>query len=192
MVTSACLRLLIFLLAILIPDWSGIQSHHFLPSRRGKIGSSDRFYFLGLQNHCRQWLQPWNVKTLVPRKKSYDKPRQHIKTQRHHFADKGPYSQIYCFSRSHVRMWELNHKENWAPKNWCFWIVVLEKTPESPLDSKEIKPVNPKRNQPWIFIGRTDAEALIFWPPDTKSQFIGKDPDAGKDWRQKAEDEMVR
>ena len=89
-------------------------------------------------------------------------------------------------------MWELNHKENWAPKNWCFWIVVLEKTPESPLDSKEIKPVNPKRNPPWIFIGRTDAEALIFWPPDTKSQFIGKDPDAGKDWRQKAEDEMVR
>ena len=77
----------------------GIQCHHFMANRMGKIGSSDRFYFLGLQNHCRQWLQPWNLKTLVPWKKSYDKPRQRIKKQRHHFADKGPYSQSYGFSR---------------------------------------------------------------------------------------------
>ena len=95
-------------------------------------------------------------------------------------------------------MWELDHKESWMPKNWCFWTVVLEKTPESPLDDKEIKPVNPKGNQSWIFIGRTDteAEAPIFWPPVAKSQLAGKDPDVGKDWRQKekvsAEDEMVR
>ena len=93
-------------------------------------------------------------------------------------------------------MWELDHKEGWAPKNWCFWTVVVEKTVESPLDSKEIKPVNPKGNQSLIFIGRTDAEALILWPPDLKTRLIGKDPDAGKDWRQKengvAEDEMVR
>ena len=81
-------------------------------------------------------------------------------------------------------MWDLDHKEGWALKNWCFQIVVLEKTFESPLDSKEIKPDNPKRNQPWIFIGRIDAEALILWLPDEKSQLIGKDPDAGKGWRQ--------
>ena len=94
-------------------------------------------------------------------------------------------------------MWELDHEEGWAPKNWCFWIVALEKTPESPLDCKEIKPVNPKGNQPWIFIDRTDAEAeaLILWLPDAKNRLIGKDLDAGKDWRQEkgeTEDEMAR
>ena len=94
-------------------------------------------------------------------------------------------------------MWELDHKEGWAPKNQCFLIVILEKTVESPLDSEEIKPVNPKGNQPWIFIGRADAkaEAPIFWLPDVKSQIIGKDPDAGKDWGQgekgTTEDKMV-
>ena len=122
------------------------------------------------------------IKTLVPWKESYDKARQCIKKQRHHFANKGPYSQSYGFSSSHVQMWELDHKEGWAPKNWCFQTVVLEKTLGSPLDSKEIKPVNPKGNQPWIFIGRTDAEAKapILWPPDAKSWLIGKDPDVGK------------
>ena len=92
-------------------------------------------------------------------------------------------------------MWELDDKEGWAPMNWCFQIVVLEKTFESPLDSKEVKPVNPKGNQLWLFIGRTDTEALILWPPDVKSPLIGKDPDAGKDWGQEekgaTEDEMV-
>ena len=94
-------------------------------------------------------------------------------------------------------MWELEHKEGWGPKNWCFWTVVLEKTLESPLDCKEIQPVHPKGNQSWVFIGRTDAEAEapIFWPPDAKSWLIGKDPDAGKDWRQEEkgtiEDEVV-
>ena len=122
---------------------------------------------------------------LVLWKKSYDKSRQHIKKQRHHFADKGLYNQSYGFSNSHVLMWELDHKEDWAPKNWCFQAVVLERTLESLLDCKEIKPVNPKRYQPWIFIGRTDGEteASILRPPDAKSQFIGKDPDAGKDSR---------
>ena len=96
----------------------------------------------------------------------------------------GLYSQRYHFSSSHVWMWELDHKEGWVLKNWCFHTVVLEKTLESPLDSKEIKPVNPIGNQPWIFIGMTDAEAEapIFWPPDVKSQLTGKNPDAGKDW----------
>ena len=96
---------------------------------------------------------------------------------------------------SHVQMWELDHKESWAPKNWCFWTVVLEKTLESLLDCKEIQPVHPKENQSRIFIGRTEAEALILWPPDVKHWLLGKDPDAGKDWRQEekgmTEDEIV-
>ena len=119
-------------------------------------------------------------------KESYDRPRQHVKKQRHYFANKGLSSQSYGFSSSHVQMRELDHKEGWRPKNWCFWTVILEKTLESPLDCKEIKPVNPKGNQPWIFIKRTDAEAEapILWPPDVKSQLIGKDPDTEKDWRQ--------
>ena len=95
-------------------------------------------------------------------------------------------SQSYGFSSSHVWMWELDYKESWAAKNWCSWTVVLEKTPESPLDCKEIQPVNPEGNQYWIFIGRTNAEAEtpILWPPDAKSWLIWKDLDAGKDWRQ--------
>ena len=122
---------------------------------------------------------------LTPWKESYDQPRQHIKKQRHYLVNKGPSSQGYGFSRSHVWMWELDYKESWALKNWCFWTVVLEKTLESPLDCKEIKPVNPKGNQPWIFIGRTDveAEALILWPRDVKNWLIWKDPDARKVWK---------
>ena len=119
------------------------------------------------------------------------------KKQRHYFANKGPSSQSCDFSSSHIWMWELDYKESWAPKNWCFWTVVLEKTLESPLDCKEIQLVHPKGNQYWIFIGRSDteAEAAILWPPDAKNWLIGKDRDAGKDWRQKekgtTEDEMV-
>ena len=111
---------------------------------------------------------------------NFDKPREHIKKQRHHFANKGSYSQSYGFSSSHVWIWELNHKESWAPENWCFWTVVLEKTLESPLDGKEIKPVNPKENQPWIFIGSTYAEAPIFWPPVANSQPLEKTLMLGK------------
>ena len=105
-----------------------------------------------------------------------------ILKMRHHFADKGPYSQSYGFSSNHVCMSELDHKEDWAPKNWYFWSVMLEKTPESSLDCKEIKPVNPKGNLSWIFIGRTDAvaEASILWAPDVKNWLIWRDPDAGK------------
>ena len=108
---------------------------------------------------------------LAPWKKSYDKPRQHIKKQRHYFADKGPSSQGYGFSSGHFWMWELEYKENWAPKNWRFWTEVLEKTLENPLDSKEITSVKPTGNQSWIFIGRTDAEieTPILWPPDGKN-----------------------
>ena len=123
--------------------------------------------------------------------------RQHIKKQRHYFANKGPCSQSYGFSSVHVWMWELDYKESWVPKNLCFWTVVLEKTLESPLDCKEIQPVHPKGNQSWIFIGRTDAEAEtpILWPHDGKNWHIWKDPESGKDWRREqkgmTEDELV-
>ena len=122
---------------------------------------------------------------LAPWKKTYDKPRQHIKKQRHYFVEKSLYSQSYGFSSSHVWMWGLHHKESWALNNWCFWTVVLEKTLESSLDCK-IKPVNPKGNQSWILFGRTDAEAeaTILWPPDAKNWPLRKDPDAGTDWKQ--------
>ena len=129
-------------------------------------------------------------------KESYDQPRQHIKKQRHYFANKGPSSQGYGFSSTHVCMWELDYKESWALKNWCFWTLVLEKTFESPLDYMEIQSIHPK-DQSWVFIGRTDVEAEtpIPWPPDAKSWHIWKDPDAGNDWRQEeketTEDEMV-
>ena len=115
-----------------------IRASGFITSRLiwGKNGNNDKLYFLGLQNHCGWWLQPWNSKTLAPCKKSYDQPRQHIKKQRHRSADKGPYSQGYGFSSSHVWMWEFDHKEGWALKNWCFRTVVLGKTLESPLDCK--------------------------------------------------------
>ena len=118
------------------------------------------------------------LKDFCSLKESHDKPRQHTIKQIHHFANKDSYSQSYGFSKSHVWTWGLDHKEGWVPKNWCFWTVVLE----NPLDCK-IKPVNPKGNQPWIFIGRNDAEAEapIFWPPDVNSLLIGKDPDAGKE-----------
>ena len=123
--------------------------------------------------------------------------RQHIKRWRHFFANKGPSSQNDCFSSSQVWMWELDYKESWSPKKWCFWTVVLEKTLESPLDCKEIQPVHPKGDQSRVFIGRTDVEAEtpLLWPPHVKSWLIRKDPDAGKDWGQEekgmTEDDMA-
>ena len=129
-------------------------------------------------------------------KESYDQPRQHIKKQRPYFANKGPSSQNYGFSIGHVWMWELGYKESWAQKNCWFWAVVLEKTLESPLVCKEIQPVLPK-DQSWVFVGKTDAEAEtpVPWPPDEKNLLVGKDPDAGKDWRLEVkattEDEML-
>ena len=137
------------------------------------------------------------IKRGLPWKKSYDQPKKHIGKQRHCFANKGPSSQGYGFFSSYVWMWELDYKESWAPKNWCFWTVVLEKALESPLDCKEIQPLHPKGEQSWLFIGRTDVEAetLILWPPDVKSWLIWKDCDAREDWRWQekgmTEDEMA-
>ena len=126
------------------------------------------------------------------RKKQHDFQPVFLKTHLHCALTED--NQSCGFPSSYVWLWELYHKEGWAPKNWCFLIVVLQKTLESPMDCKEIKPVHPKGNQSWILIGRTDAEAPILGPPDAKNELLGKDPDAGKDWRQKkgtTEDEMV-
>ena len=116
------------------------------------------------------------IKRFLPLGRKVMTNREHIKKQRHYFANKGPSSQGYDFYSSHVWMWELDYKESWELKNWCFWTVVLEKTLESPLDCKEIQPVHPKGDQSWLFIGRTDAEAEspIIWPPNVKRWLIGK------------------
>ena len=129
--------------------------------------------------------------------KLWPKPRQYIKKQRHYFANKGLSSQSYGFPSSHVWMWELDCEEGWAPKNWCFWTVELEKTLESPLDCKKIQPVHSEGDQPWDFFGRNDAQAEtpVLWPPHVKSWLTGKDSDAGRDWGQEekgtTEDEMA-
>ena len=150
-----------------------------------------------IHRHCETQWSECGSQTLDPWKESYDQPRQRIEKQRHYFARKCPSSQSHGFSSSHVWTWELDCEESWAPKNWCFWTVVLEKTLESSLDCKEIQPIHPKGNQFWIFIGRTDAKAEtpILWPPKAKDWLIWKDPDAGRDWGQEekgtTEDEMV-
>ena len=131
----------IYIIYIYMNKDHGIWSHHFVAIRWGSNGNSDRLYFLGLQNHCRLWPQPWShelkghelkswIKRLPPWKESYDQPRQHIKKQRHYFANKGLFSQSYEFSSSRIWMWELDHREGWVVKSWCFWTVVLEMTPE--------------------------------------------------------------
>ena len=163
-------------------------------------GNSDRLYFgvskITIDGDCSHEIKQMEEK-LAPWKKSYDQPRQHIKKQSHCFVDNGPSNQSHGFPSSHVWMWELDYRESWAPRNWCFWTVVLEKTLESPLDCKEIQPVHSEGNQSWVFIGRTDAKAEtpILWPPDAKSWLIWKDPDAGEDWgndeKGTIEDEMA-
>ena len=140
----------------------------------------DLFWWGVLQNHCSHEIK----RLLLLGRKVMTNLDSILKSR--DITNKGPYSQSYGFSSSHVWMWELDYKESWAPKNRCFWTVVLEKTLESPLDCKEIQPVHPKGNQSWIFIGRTnvEAETPLLWPPDAKNWLICKDPDAGKDWRQ--------
>ena len=169
----------------------------------GNSGNSGWLYFWGLQNHWDGDCSHEIKRCLFLGRKVMTNILKYviliikiIKKQRHYFGNKGPSSQSYVFFSSHVWMWELNYKESWAPKNWCFWTVVLEKTLESSLDCKEIQPVHPKGDQSWVFIGRTvvEAETPILWSPDAKSWLIGKDHDAGKVWRQEkgiTEDKMV-
>ena len=163
---------------------------------REKVDAVTDFLFLGSKittnGDCSH-----DKRHLLLRRKNMTNLNSVLKSRDTQFSDKGLCTQRYGLSNSHVWMWELDHKEGWVPKNWCFQSVVLEKTLESNMDSKDIKPINPKGNQSWIFCGRTaaEAEAPIIWPPDVKSWLIGKDSDAGKDWRQKekgaAEKEMV-
>ena len=165
-----------------------------------KVETVTDFIFLGSKITAELRLQNTLMtvamkKMLAPWKESYDKPRWCIKGLRHHFVNKGPQSQSNGLPSSHVQMWELDHKKGWVLKNWLFQTVVLEKSPESPLDRKDIKSIIPKGDRNGIFIGRTDPEAPILWQPDAKSWLIGKDPDSGKDWRQEknvtTEDEMI-
>ena len=156
------------------------------PTDGEKVETAPYFLFLGSKITADNDYSHEMKRHLLLGEKSYNKPRQCTKKQRHHTLPTKVHIVKASFSRSHVQMWELDHKEGWELKKWCFWTVVLEKTLESSLDCKEIKSVNPKGYQPWIFIGRTDAEAEapILWPPDAKSWLIGTDLDAGKDWGQ--------
>ena len=168
-----------------------------MANRWGKNGNSDRLYFVVskviVDGDCSHEIK----RRLLLGRKVMTNLDSILKNRDNYFVNKGPSSQGYGFPSGHVWMSELDYKESRAPKNWCFWIVVLEKTLQSPLDCKEIQPVSPKGDQSWIFVGRTDAKAEtpVLWPPDAKSWLIWKDPDAGKDWRQEekgtTEDEMV-
>ena len=139
-----------------------------MANRWGNNGNSDRLYFWGARKSLQMLTEAMKLEEASPWKKIYDQPRQHIKKQRHYFANKCWSSQSFGFSSSHVWMWPLDYTERWLPKYWCFWTVLLEKTLESPLDNKDIQPVHPKGNQSWIFFGRIDADALtpILWTPD--------------------------
>ena len=151
-----------------------------MANRWGDGGNRGWLYFSGLQNHCRWWLQPWNKKMLTPWNKVMTNLDSILKSRDIILLTKVHLVKAMVFP---VVMRELDYKEIWALKNWCFWTVVFEKTLESHLDWKEIKPVHPKGDQSWVFTGRTDveAEAPILWPPDGKNWLIGKDPHAGKD-----------
>ena len=176
----------------------GMWSYNYMANRWRKCGNCQISFSWALKSMQMVTAATLEIKrSLLPGRIAMTNLDSVLKSRDNHFANKGLYSQSYGFSSSHVWMWELAHKGGWELKNWCFWTVVLEKTLESPLDSKEIKPVNPKGSQPWIFIGRTGAEAgaPILWPPDAKSWLTGKDLDAEKDWGQKEktawEDKMV-
>ena len=165
----------------------------------GETVETVRLYFGGLQNHCRFCSDCSHEirRRLCLGRKVMTNPDSIFKSRDITLPTRVRLVKAMVFSSGHVQMWELNYKQSWTPKNWCFWTVVLEKTLENPLDCKEIKPVHPRGNQSWIVIGRTDAEVEtpILWPPDTKNWLTRKAPDSGKDWRQEekgtTEDEMV-
>ena len=157
-----------------------------MANRWGNSGNSERLYFWGSQITAHGDCSHEIKKHLLLGRKAITNLDNILKSRDITLQTKICLVKAVGFSSSHVRMWELDCKESWVLKNWYFWTVVLEKTLESPLDCKEIQPVHPKGNQSWIFTGRTDVEAEtpILWPPDEKIWLIGKDPDAGEDWRQ--------
>ena len=162
---------------------SCIWPHHCMAKERENVEGMTDYPFLGSKITVHgDWLEPWNQKTIASWQESNDKPRQCAEKQRHYSTGKGLYHQGYGVPSSHMWLWELDYKETRMPKNWCLWTVVLEKTPERPLDCK-IKSVNLKGVQPWVFAGRTDAEAEapVFWSSDAHRWLTGKVPDAGKD-----------
>ena len=165
----------------------GIWSHHFMAYRRGNSGNSDRFYFLGLLNPCRWWLGHEIKRYLLLGRKALTNLDRVLKSNNIILLTKVCLVKAMVFPIvMYVWMWELDHKEGWVLENWYFWTMMLEKTLESSLNCK-IKAINPKENQSWIFIGRTDAEveAATLWPPDVINRLVGKGPDSGKAWRQK-------
>ena len=175
-----------------------MRSHHFMANRWGNSGNSDKLYFWGAPKSLQMVTAAMKLKdSCFLGKKAMANLNSILKSRDITLPTNVHLLKSYGFSRGHVWMWELDYKESWAPKNLYFWTVVLEKTLESPLDCQEIQPDNPKGNQSWIFIGRTDAEAEtpIRWPPYAKVWLIGEDPDAGRDWGQEekgmTEDEMV-
>ena len=157
-----------------------------MANRWGNSGNSVRLYFFGAPKSLQMVTAAMKLKDAYSLEGKVMTNLDSLLKSRHYFVNKSPSSQGYGFPSGHVWMWELDCEESWAPKNWCFLTVVLEKTVESPLDCKEIQPVLPKGDQSWVFIGRTDVEAetLILWPPDAKSWLIEKVTDAGKDWGQ--------
>ena len=165
-------------------------SHHFMANRWGNNGNSDRLYFPGLQNHCRWWLNHEIKRCLLLGRKSMRNLNSILKIRDITLLTKVHIIKATVFLVVMSGCESCTTKNPELQKNWYFWIIVLEETLESPLDCKEIKPVNPKGNHPWIFIGRThaEAEAQVFWPLHVKSWLIGKDPDAGKYWRQTGEE----
>ena len=154
-----------------------------MANTRGESGNSDRLYFPGLQNLCGLWLQPWNKKTLAFWKESYDKPRSILKNKVYHFANKVLYSQSYVFSISHVRMWELNHKEDWVSNNWCFWTVMLEKTLKVPWTASRssqsiLKEINPEYSLEGLIL---KLKLQYFGHLMQRADSLEKNTDAGKD-----------
>ena len=171
------------------------SAHHCMGNRKGNGGNTDRFSLLGLQNHCRWWLQPWNQRTIASWQLSDDKLSV-LKSRDITLLTKVRIVKAMVFPVVRYSCWELDCKEGRTPKNWCLQTVVLEKTSESPFDSKEIKSVNLKGDQPWILTGGTDAEAEapVFWSSDVNRWLTGKVPDAGKNWGQEkreSEDETA-
>ena len=168
-----------------------MKSHHFMDNRLGDNGHSERFYFLRFQNHCRWWLQPWNLKILAPWNNSYDQPRQHINNQRHYSATKGPSSQSYVFSSSQIWIWELDYKESWALKNWCFWTVCWRRLLRVPWTARRsnqsiLKEISPDCSLEGLILKlKLEYVGHLIWRTDSleKTLKLGKTEGGRRGWQ---------